>query len=450
MNKRRISVTIALFVVTSIIISACGGTPATTAPAATSAPAKPTSAPAEPTSTPVQPVTLTITIWHNWGPDDAKGAPLQSIFKDFMAANPNITIKDEVYVDADIPLKVETASAAKQEPDLVFVQRVGSPQTWTEAGIAIPVNDLIKEWGLDGQFKEAALKEYTLPDGKIQAFPLEGYTWPIWYNTSVFEKAGVPIPTTTDELIADAKAIRAAGDQPIIASGSDGMGLYLFTLVLQSLLPDEEAKKCLGDGEWTLPSCVSAVELFVQLRDAGVFVNNVQGLDFATANTNYFAGNVAMSHFGAWSFADPPKDLLPKIQLGGFPLPAGSPHRAPVIYSSFSAKGIWITPNGGAKMDAVKKFIQFLYKPENLARFVEQAGMTPPLKDVPIDASKLNPLFVQSLTMPVEVAMTPDDFYPPKVQAELGTGKLSQLAFTPGTTAKQILDALTALYEANK
>ena len=448
MNKRRISMTIALFVVTSMIISACGGTPATTAPAATSAPVKPTSAPAEPTSAPVEPVTLTI--WHNWGPDDAKGAPLQSIFKDFMAANSNITIKDEVYVDADIPLKVETASAAKQEPDLVFVQRVGSPQTWTDAGIALPVNDLIKEWGLDGQFKEAALKEYTLPDGKIQAFPLEGYTWPIWYNTSVFEKAGVPIPTTTDELIADAKAIRAAGGQPIIASGSDGMGLYLFTLVLQSLLPDEEAKKCLGNGEWTLPSCVSAVELFVQLRDAGVFVNDVQGLDFATANENYFAGNVAMSHFGAWSFADPPKDLLPKIQLGGFPLPAGSPHRAPVIYSSFSAKGVWITPNGGAKMDAVKKFIQFLYKPENLARFVEQAGMTPPLKDVPIDASKLNPLFVQSLTMPVEVAMTPDDFYPPKVQAELGTGKLSQLAFTPGTTAKQILDGLTALYEANK
>jgi hypothetical protein len=67
-----------------------------------------------------------------------------------------------------------------------------------------------------------------------------------------------------------------------------------------------------------------------------------------------------------------------------------------------------------------------------------------------VDASKLNPLFVQSLTMPVEVAMTPDDYYPPKVQAELGTGKISQLAFTPGTTAEQILAELTALYEANK
>src|SRR6185436_16332664 len=108
------------------------------------------------------------------------------------------------------PLKVETASAAKQEPDLVFVQRVGSPLTWTDSGVALPVNDLITKWGFDGKFKDVALSNYTNADGKIQAFPLEGYTWPIWYNTSVFEKAGVPIPTTTDELIAAAKAIRAA------------------------------------------------------------------------------------------------------------------------------------------------------------------------------------------------------------------------------------------------
>ena len=54
---------------------------------------------------------------------------MQSIFADFMAANPDIIIKDEVYVDADIPLKVETASAAKQEPDLVFAGGIGTPLT---------------------------------------------------------------------------------------------------------------------------------------------------------------------------------------------------------------------------------------------------------------------------------------------------------------------------------
>ncbi len=451
MNRKMFSLTIALLAVFAMILSACGTAPTpvpTNPPPEPPATEKPTEPPAPTEAPTAAPEPVTLTIWHNWGPDDAKGAPLQSIFKDFMAAYPNITIQDSVYVDADIPLKVETAMAANQEPDLVFVQRVGSPITWTDAGIAIPVNDLIKEWGLDGKFKESALADYTQADGKIQAFPLEGYTWPIWYNKAVFEKAGVPLPTTTDELIAAAKAIRTSGGKPVIASGADGMGSYLFTLIMQSTMTDDEAKQAMGKGDWTVPSAIAGVKLFTQLRDAGVFVDGVQGIDFATGNTDYFKGDVGMSHFGAWSFGDAPKELLPNIQLGGFPLPAGSPHKMPIIYSAFGAKGIWITQNGAKKMDAVKDFVQCIYQPEMIARFVEQAGMTPPLKDVPVDTSKLNPLFVQSLSMPVEVAMTPDNYMPPAIQPDFG--RITQEAFTPGVTAEKILADLAALYKANQ
>src|SRR5262249_789505 len=206
-------------------------------------------------------------------------------------------------------------------------------------------NDYIKQWGLDGKFKQVALDNFTQADGKIQAFPMEGYTWPIWYNTAVFKAAGVPIPTTTDELIAAAANTRPAGERPVLASGSDGMGQFLFTLILQTLMTDQDASKAMADGDWTVPSAVAGVKLFTQLRDAKVFVDHVEGIDFATGNTTFFAGKTAMSHFGAWSFGDAPKDLLANIQLGGFPLPAGSPHKAPIYYSSVTATGIWLTPN---------------------------------------------------------------------------------------------------------
>jgi multiple sugar transport system substrate-binding protein len=227
------------------------------------------------------------------------------------------------------------------------------------------------------------------------------------------------------------------------------MGLYLFYLILQSAMTDEESTKALRDGDWTGANAIKAVELFTTLRDAGVFVDGVEGIDYDSGNSRFFAGDVAMSHFGAWSYADPAaKDVVPNVTLGGFPLPAGSPRKAPVYYAGFSAKGIWITPNGAAKMDAVKKFVQFIYQPEMIARFVEQGGMTAPIKDVPVDTSKLDPLFAQSLNLPGEVPLNPDLLVPAKVQPVIFN--ISQEAFGPGVKADKILADLTAMYAANK
>jgi multiple sugar transport system substrate-binding protein len=443
MNKKSIFMTTAVFLITTMILTACGGTPAATTAAPTTPPQ-----PAAPTAT-LEPVTLTI--WHNWGPDDTKGPAIQSVFQDFMAANPDITIKDSVYVDADIPLKVETASTSNQEPDLVFSVLFDGVLNWTDSGVSLPVNDYIKQWGLDGKFLDAALSNFTQADGKIRAFPLEGFTWPIWYNMKLFNQAGLDIPTTTDQLIADAKVFRAKGlGGPVIASGIDGMGGALFNLIVQSMMTDQDVLKAFGQGDWTNPGAVAGVKLFVQLRDAGVFVDGVEGVDYASGDTRFFEGTVPMAHFGSWSYTDPAvATLAPDIKLAGFPLASGSPWKHPVYFSGFTAKGIFITPNGGAKIDAVKRFIQFLYQPDIIARFVK-VGMAPPLKTVTIDKSTLPPLVAQALDLP-SIGDTPtilDTITPAAVGTDMG--RITQEAFASGTTAEKILADLTAAYAAIK
>ena len=165
-------------------------------------------------------------------------------------------------------------------------------------------------------------------------------------------------PTTTDELIAAAKAIRAAGDRPIIASGSDGMGLYLFTLTCKREMTDEEAKACMVKGHRTVPSrskghraiCPSYVML-------EVFVDSVEGIDLPPANTNTLKGcGHAEPLLGPGVSVKPEvAPLTPDIQLGGFPLPAGSPHQAPGLLFSHSApKGYGSPPTALTKIDAVR------------------------------------------------------------------------------------------------
>ena len=403
-----------------------------------------------PTSAPETAEKVTLTIWHNWGPDDAKGPAMKSIIDDFMKANPDIVIDAQVYVDADIPLKVETSVAAHQEPELVFSGGIGSTMDWVKNGIAAPVNTYIQDWGLGDQFLDSAISQYTDSEGNIIAFPIEGFTWPIWYNTTVFKDAGVEIPKTTEELIAAAKKIRDAGyGGPMVASGADDMGGYVFQLALQSAMTDEEAKASLGGGDWTIPNAIKGVETFVQLRDAGVFVDGVEGVDYAGAEAKFGEGKTAMCHYGAWAFADPAMlPLNPVVQLGGFPLPEGSPHKLPVYFKAFSAKGIFVTPNGQAKIDAVEKFIKFIFQPEMIARFVEQAGMNPSIKNVNVDQSKLNALFAQTLELNADVVMISDAYMPGAVKTDFA--RITQEAFTPGTTAEKILADLTAAYEAIK
>lgn len=451
----------------ALFLAACGGQPAAPTAQATEAPPAETEpvaeatepeteettepVPAEPTATQPEPAAepVVLNIMHNWGPDDAKGAPLQSIFQDFMAANPDVVIKDEVFLDSDIPLKVETAYAAGQEPDLVFVQRAGSVITWTDSGITAPVNDYLTEWGFEGKFKDAALSDFTQADGKVQAFPLEGFTWPIWYNNQILGDAGAEIPTTTDEMIDGAQKVRASGiNAPFVVGGGDWTGMFFFQLVVESQLTYDEIWDVMGNGNWSNPNAVKGVELFVKLRDEGVFADGIEGLDFGTMNDKFFSGEAGSIHAGAWSFGEAPEELLPNITLGGMPLPAGSPYQKPVIYSAFTAKGIWITRNGLEKIEPIQRFIQFIYQPEMIARFVEEAGMTPPLKDVPVDEAALNPLFVQSLGLDVDIVPTQDLIVPPKVAPEFE--RITKEAYIPGTTAEQILADLTAAYEADQ
>ncbi|MEQ8675248.1 MAG: extracellular solute-binding protein [Aggregatilineales bacterium] len=343
---------------------------------------------------------ITLRILHNWGPEDSKGPAMQAVFDGFMELYPNVTIETEVLPDPDIPTRVETAFLGGEEPDLIFQNYLGESLEWVDAGVTIPVTDLIDEWGFEGQFLDAALSQYTRADGEVAAFPLEGFNWPIWYNTAIFEEAGVEIPTTIEELLAASVAIREAGYQPFAVGGSDWTGYRFSQLLLVSGLPQDEAIELLTNGGFSENEhALAAMEAFVQMRDGGVFADNVEGLDFALQNELFFTGQAAMMHGGAWSYADLPEELQDSVVLGGFPLIADSPYDMPTAWAGFTAKGVHITRNGAEHMDVVRDFIQFLYQPENIARFVEDAGMVPPM-NVEVNESQLNPLFLRSLSLP--------------------------------------------------
>lgn len=458
---------VALLLVGSLLLAACGSddetlteptvTDATAAPATDPEPADPEPAPdPEPADTEPEPVVeepveiIELNILHSWGPDDAKGPTQKAIFEAFMEANPDIVIKEDIQTGEDIPTRLETTFLAGTEADVVMYNYLAASFDWLDDGITVPVTDFSTAWGFDERWASVPVEQYTRPsDGELAAFPYEGFTWPIWYNTSIFEEAGAEIPTTMAELITASALIRDAGFQPFAVGGNDWTGREMFHLLLASSMTVETASAVFAEGGFAEnPDAVAAVEAFVELRDAGVFADSVEGLEFNSMNELFFSGQAAMMHGGSWSFSALPEEMLPVVQLGGLPSLEVTPFALPTARSAFSAKGVFITRNGADKIDAVERFVKFLYSPENYGLQVEAGGLTPAVNDIDVTALDLNPLFQESLGLAdvVDFALS-TELVLPAIYDEAEAAAVRD-AWIPGTSAEDIIESLDDAYES--
>jgi multiple sugar transport system substrate-binding protein len=418
-----------------LVLSACG--PATKEPAT------------EPVVSELPAEEVTLNILGNWGPTDSKGPALQEIFDAFMTAYPNITIVFDIKPDTDIDTAVETAFMAGQEPDIVFQgPNVPEQTTWIPQGVIIPVNDFITEWGFEGKFVQAGIDNFTY-DGNLVGFPLEGFVWPFWYNTKIFNELNLPIPTTWAEVIADAPAIKAAGYEVVATAGLSNAGDITIGSFLASSLPTAELTTMLAEGHYAdYPNAVAAIEQFVAARDAGVFPASVAGLQEADANNLFYTGQAAMWQGGSWYFGECPEEMYPNVQLGGVPFTASTAWNKQQVDAGYFAKGVFITRNGATKLDAVKKFVQFLFTPENMGKFVEQAGMISPLMETTVDETKLNPIVLQSAKLSGKYDLVSWPAGLPGTVNPIGVdyGQALRDAWLPTMTAEMIIHEIDQAY----
>lgn len=302
----------------------------------------------------------------------------------------------------------ETAIAAGQEPDVVIVNLFDKTLGWLEAGAIKPADQYLKDWGLADKIDDSALIQWRQgqePGGKLQGIPYSGFSWPVWYNTKLLNDAGVTtIPKTTDELVAAAGKLRDKGIAPMIVGGNDWSGQKLFYQITQSYLTADATKKIMSDaGYCSSPEMMKGISLFTELRDAGVFVDNVQGYTADNMNNTYFAQKAAMMPAGSWAFngaVEAGTGVVENTTLGGFPVPAGGTANAPTSYQGYTGVGFMISNKGaeGERIEAVRKFVEAFYADEAVGNFIATANnLTPVEGDYASYAT--NPLLAQSLAL---------------------------------------------------
>ncbi|WP_448061362.1 ABC transporter substrate-binding protein [Cellulomonas hominis] len=158
----------------------------------------------------------TITVWA-WEPT------LTQVAKDFEAANPGVTVD---LVNAGTGNDQYTAlqnaiAAGSGVPDVAQVEYYAVPQF----AIGDSLADLT-DFGaadLDGTFTPGPWASVKQGDG-IYGLPMDSGPMALFYNTTVFEKYGVKVPTTWDEYLQAARALHAADPNVYIANDTGDAG----------------------------------------------------------------------------------------------------------------------------------------------------------------------------------------------------------------------------------
>ncbi|GAA1059299.1 ABC transporter substrate-binding protein [Agromyces bracchium] len=161
---------------------------------------------------------VTLTWWHN-GTTGPLPEVWEEVATEFEEAHPGVTVEQTGYQNEDLQRTlIPNALAAGDPPDLFQVWPGGELRDQVENGYLMPLDDVIPDtidsvgatvnpWQVEGA-------TYGIPF----TFGIEGF----WYNTDLFEEAGIDSPPTTlDELIDDVGALRDAGITPIAVGAGD-------------------------------------------------------------------------------------------------------------------------------------------------------------------------------------------------------------------------------------
>jgi multiple sugar transport system substrate-binding protein len=319
------------------------------------------------------PITLTF-LSYNYGTPNLGGQGTQDLISAFEAANPEIKIKPQGVPVASALTEAQTETAAGAAPD---VAQIG----WSKMAAAYrllpvtPVQDIPS--AADWQAATAGLSQPLLKavehDGKVVAMPYTISTPTLFYNATLFKKAGLN-PADPPATIAQAGQDGLAIVKRTGASGVyfDIAGAAKSDFLTQSVIDANGGSEISADGQPSVdqPAAVAALTAVRQLTTSGA----QPSVSEADAVAAFDAGKLGMLVTstallaGTEAAAQGKFDLL-TARMPGF---AGKPTR-----TTFSGAGLVVLAKDQAHQQAAWKFIQFLTSPAGFTIITSKIGYLP-------------------------------------------------------------------------
>lgn len=229
---------------------------------------------------------------------------------------PNIKVSTSIAAYKDYWSKLRTQAEGDQLPD-VFWMNGPNIQLYASNDMLAPIDD-IKDVPWDS-YPKALVDLYTV-DGKHYGIPKDYDTIACFVNKTLFEQAGVPLPTdgwTWDEHNDAAKKIAATGAYGVVTTvgAADGQGSYYNTMFQAGGYVIKDNLSGFAD-----PKSIKGLKIWADLIADGS-MPSLQVMTDTTPPKLFAAGKAGIYWAGSWMVQSLMEDLADPSQYTVVPLP---------------------------------------------------------------------------------------------------------------------------------
>jgi glucose/mannose transport system substrate-binding protein len=173
------------------------------------------------------------------------------------------------------------------------------------AGLLLDLTPLAESEGWADFVRPAQIAEPCLIDGKWWCVPVNIHmqNW-AWASVAAFQKAGLEVPTTWDDYLADLPKLKEAGVIPF-AVGGDGGGWQISLLANQLILAQlgaETVEKIWKDKDLELAGGADVLKAFQTLKGLGEYADDGSpNRSWADTTSLVIQGEAALQVMGDWA-----------------------------------------------------------------------------------------------------------------------------------------------------
>ena len=323
-----------------------------------------------------------VTFWHAMG--GTRTAFIQRMVEDFNYTHPTIEVTAEYKGSYRDTLNGAIISYKQgKAPNIVHIFEVGS-QLAIDAGIFMPIEDLVKpeDYARLDDFVDGVANYYRV-NGKFNSIPFNSSNPVLYYNKTLFEKAGLD-PNTPPKTFGDV----IAACEKLVSSGAAPKGITwpLHTWFVEqwmanqgALLANNENGRAARATDILVDSkpMVTIMKWWKELYDKGYYAYSGKVEDWDGSNNLFVSGQAPMlitSTSDVVMMQNAARENGFELGTAALPCPDGIEPQGVVV----GGASLWLTKGQSAEeAEAAKTFLLWFTNTENEVRWHKGTGYFP-------------------------------------------------------------------------